>query len=386
MSLAAPRRIWFWQNIFSPHMAGLAVALARKGSEVTYVAERAMTEDRVLQGWSPPKLDGVTLRLMGSPDKVAELVTSAPPDCDHICSGIRGNGMVAVAQRALAAHGLRQWTIMETVDDAGWRGAFKRLEYRRLFMKSRRHLQGVLAIGHRMPNWVAARGVPPGLVFPFAYFLPDADLTLARSQRESGPFRFVFAGQLIPRKRVDWLITALAGLSNQDFELWVVGTGLQEPALRALAKSGLRYRVRWLGQLPLTDVSFILAQADCLVLPSVHDGWGAVVSEALMAGTPAICSDACGAAGVVRASGLGGVFGSADRTALARLLEQALNKAPLALAESAALAGWATSLSGRAGAAYLLQILDHADGRSARPLPPWSPVTVASCDRALNGE
>lgn len=49
-----------------------------------------------------------------------------------------------------------------------------------------------------------------------------------------------------------------------------------------------------------------MARADVLVLPSWHDGWGAVVSEALMAGTPAIASDACGSAGVVRASGVGG--------------------------------------------------------------------------------
>lgn len=385
MSMTALRRIWLWQNIFSPHMAGLAVALTRLGCAVTYVAEREMTDDRVQQGWNPPVLDGVTLQLMASRDMVDELVASAPPDCIHICSGIRGNGMVAVAQRALARRKRRQWTVMETVDDAGWRGALKRLEYRRLFVLNRRHLQGVLAIGHSLPDWVAARGVPPGLVFPFAYFLPDTDLSMARRQREPGPFRFVFAGRLIPLKRVDWLVAALAGLPTQAFELWIVGAGPDEPALRLLAGSELGAKVRWLGQLPLTEVPAVLAQADCLVLPSVHDGWGAVVSEALMAGTPVICSDACGSAGVVRASGFGGVFSSADRAALTLLLEQALAKGPLPSAESADLAGWAECLGGRAGADYLMQILDHADGRIARPLPPWSQAAVAPCIGSSRG-
>ncbi|WP_162527450.1 glycosyltransferase family 4 protein [Casimicrobium huifangae] len=389
MSIAPPRRIWLWQNIFSPHMAGLAVALARRGCEVTYVAEQALTADRAQQGWLPPSLEGVTLKLMRSAAAVDELVASAPPDGIHICSGIRSNGMVAVAQRALGQRRLCQWVVMETVDDVGWRGVLKRLAYRRLFMQKRQQVQGVLAIGHRTPGWVAARGVPPDRVYPFAYFLPGPDLSLPRGVREAGPFRFVFAGQLIPRKRVDWLINALAALPDPAAELWIVGGGPDEPALRALVDRGLGDRVRWLGQMPLPDVPDVLAQADCLVLPSVHDGWGAVVSEALMVGTPVICSDACGAAGVVWAGGAGGVFPAADRALLALLLEQALAGGPVTTAARLSLAGWAECLCGQAGADYLLRILDHADGRpssASRPLPPWSQVSTAPCAEARTDE
>jgi glycosyltransferase involved in cell wall biosynthesis len=371
MSIPASRRIWLWQNIFSPHMAGLAVALARQGCEVTYVAEQAMSDDRVQQGWNLPLLDGVALKLMATPKAVDEMVASAPPDCIHICSGVRGNGMVGVVQRAIARHGLRQWVMMETVDDSGWRGKLRRLAYQHLFRRSRPYLQGVLAIGHSMPEWVAARGVSSGLVFPFAYFLPETDLASARIQRAPGPFRFIFAGRLIPLKRVDWLMAELANLTNQTPELWIVGAGPEETVLRTLAGKRLGDRVRWLGQLPLKKVPAVLAQADCLVLPSVHDGWGAVVSEALMVGTPVICSDACGSAGVVRASGFGGVFGGAYHASLSNLLEQVLANGPLPSGEKAALAEWAACLGGRAGAAYLLQVLDHVDGRVSRPLPPW---------------
>lgn len=337
-----------------------------------------MSGDRAAQGWAVPDLPGVALVYAATPHAVHQTVAGAPLESVHICQGIRGNGLVSAAQRALAQRGLRQWVVMETVDDSGWRGILRRLEYRRLFMQRRRQVQGILTIGHRTPAWVAARGVPPDRVFPFAYFLPDAPSPPPNRQREPGPFRFVFAGRLIPLKRVDWLITALAGLADPAFELWLVGAGPEEAALRELAGRALGDRVRWLGQLPLPGVTAVMAQADCLVLPSVHDGWGAVVSEALMVGTPVICSDACGAAGVVRASGLGGVFGSADRAALSRLLAEALGKGPLPRAERGALAEWAGCLGGRAGAAYLLQILDHADGRSARPLPPWSLATRAS--------
>lgn len=90
-----------------------------------------------------------------------------------------------------------------------------------------------------------------------------------------------------------------------------------------------------------------------------------------MVGTPVICSDACGAAGVVRASSRGGVFERDDRAGLVRLLERAIGAGRPSSAERASLAAWASCLGADAGADYLLEILDHVDGRGARPLPPW---------------
>ena len=71
-----PRTIWIWQTIVSPHMAGLAAALARRGCNVTYVAEQVMSADRALQGWSPPLLEDVRLELVSSPESVCKLVAS----------------------------------------------------------------------------------------------------------------------------------------------------------------------------------------------------------------------------------------------------------------------------------------------------------------------
>jgi len=116
------------------------------------------------------------------------------------------------------------------------------------------------------------------------------------------------------------------------------------------------------------------------VLPSRHDGWGAVVSEALMAGTPVVCSDSCGSAGVVRASGQGGVFRSGDREALLSMLKQVIAKGRLPSTDKLSLASWAESLGESAGAAYLLQILDHVVGHIARPSPPWLATARASND------
>lgn len=367
--------IWFWQRIVTPHMAGLAVALAKQGHAVTYVAEEQMSEHRAQQGWRPPSLDSVHLRIVPDAARVFSAVAEAAADSIHICQGVRANGLVSVAQKALKQRNLRQWIVMETVSDHGWRGAIKRVLYRLLFARWRSHLQGVLASGWRTGDWVVARGVPASMVFPFAYFLPDATTSAVDKPDVKAPFRFLFVGQFIELKRLSLLIDALGNLatsSGSDFRLQVVGSGPLEASLRSHAERVLGQRLDWIGRLPMERVREAMANADCLVLPSRYDGWGAVVSEALMAGTPAITSDACGSAGVVRASQAGGVFPTGDVEALRDLLDKALSAGSMATLQRRQLAEWGACLGAKAGASYLGGIIRHVQGSQPRPAPPWS--------------
>jgi len=363
--------IWFWHKIVSPHMAGLASALARLGCKVTYVAEQELSADRVKLGWRMPQMNGVHLRFSADNEAVHALAQQATTSSVHICEGIRANGTVAVAQRTLSRQGLRQWVVMETVDDAGVWGIVKRWEYDRLFRCKAGLLEGVLAIGHRTMDWIIARGMGAERVYPFAYFLPQAGNRDHAVYREVGSFRFLFVGQFIELKRLDLLISTLKEFANREFELLVVGNGPEERHLRMLAESALPGRVRWLGRRPQAEVPAIMSQADCLVLPSRHDGWGAVISEALMVGTPVICSDACGAGGVVKASGFGGVFVSDRVDELRARLDEQLKSEPISLEDRRQLASWASALGAEAGARYLVKILDYSANGGARPMPAW---------------
>lgn len=369
--------LWFWQTVISPHMAALASACAARGHRVTYVAQVGMTEDRLRQGWAVPKMPGVVLRLAGTATAMRQAAEDAPPQAVHICQGLRGNGLVGVAQRTLRQRHARQWVVMETVEDSGWRGVIKRLLYSAIFLRWRSGLQGVLATGWRTPSWVQARGVSPGKVFPFAYFLPETRLPAVQDLLPGGrPFRVLFVGQLIELKRLGLLLDVLAAVSKSDvpeFCVQVIGSGPLDDALRATSQRLLGTRAEWMGAMPMHEVRRRMAMADVLVLPSRYDGWGAVVSEALMAGTPAIVSAACGSAGVVQASGTGGVFPVDDREALAALLARVIHAGPVPVPARRALADWAQCLGADAGTAYLERILAHAEGRATRPLPPWQP-------------
>jgi glycosyltransferase involved in cell wall biosynthesis len=351
-------------------MMGLAAALSELGVNVTYVAERRMSADRKEQGWLEPEAGGVVIEIAGEQQAVHQLVAGAPEDSIHICQGIRANGLVGAAQKHLAVREITQWVVMETVMDVGWRGIIKRFEYTRLFRKKRSAITGVLATGYQTPQWLVQRGVPEEKVFPFAYFLEKGEPLEAIAEPE-GPFRFIFVGQFIPLKRLDLLIAALGELTDQNFELVVIGSGPLDNVFRTQAESVLGDKVDWVGKLPSNEVRAYMAVADCLILPSLYDGWGAVISEALMCGTPVICSDTCGSAGVVDKSGVGIVFRADDAGELKTSLEAALHVGPVSTKQRSGTVAWSEALGVKAGAQYLLDILTAELSDSEKPRPPW---------------
>ncbi|MFA7580143.1 glycosyltransferase family 4 protein [Castellaniella sp.] len=365
--------IWFWQRIISPHMAGLAASLARNGRKVIYIVEQSMSKDRRELGWQVPKFDGIDLRYVTTAVEVKKEVESAPLDSIHICQGLRANGLIGQAQRLLDSRGLQQWAIMETIDETGLRGCVKRGVYRALLYYWRSRLSGILAIGVRMPRWFEERGFPYDKIFPFAYFLPEP-IALEIPSRTNHRYRILFVGQLIERKRLDLLICALGELLRRgfvNFSLQVVGSGVLAQSLQAHAAKVLGERLEWTGQLPMSDIQKLMARADVLVLPSRHDGWGAVVSEAMMVGTPAIVSRSCGCAGVVEASGFGSVFKTGKALELAGLLEQHVTQGCIQQHDRHVLRSWSVCLGADVGADYLESILMYRNGGAARPEPPW---------------
>ena len=112
--------VWFWQDIISPHMAGLANALARKGVKVVYVAEQNITDDRLDQGWNCPDLNGVEFKLCHNKDVAKLLSNNCNKNSIHICQGVRANRSIGVAQKILKKRNINQWVFMETVDSKSY--------------------------------------------------------------------------------------------------------------------------------------------------------------------------------------------------------------------------------------------------------------------------
>jgi glycosyltransferase involved in cell wall biosynthesis len=368
--------IWFWQQIVTPHMTGLATALVRRGFKVTYVANQILSKERIRLGWQMPDLGKVNLRLAKSKDIVIRHALNAPKNSIHFCQGLRGNGLVGDAQLILRKRGLKHWAMLETIDDSGLLGFIKKVIYRIIFFHWRRHLTGVLAIGHNAADWFTERGMKKNRIYPFAYFLKEpminSSLKFSIKDKKESLFRFIFVGELINLKKVDNLINAIAKLQLNTIELWIVGDGPEKKRLYSLANLLLPGKVRWFGVLPNKQISNVILQADCLVLPSRYDGWGAVVSEALMVGTPAICSHKCGSSVIVKASKVGSIFYTNKKNSLVNSLRNQYKKGPIDFNERKKVMKWARCLGSNAGAKYLESILNHENNKLNLIKLPWN--------------
>ncbi len=92
-----------------------------------------------------------------------------------------------------------------------------------------------------------------------------------------GPLRLVTVGQLIPRKAVDVLLEAVAGIPDLHDRLSVVGDGPDRHALEARAES---LPVEFVGPVPMPEVPVRLRQAEVFLFPTRLDGWGMALLEA----------------------------------------------------------------------------------------------------------
>jgi glycosyltransferase involved in cell wall biosynthesis len=110
-----------------------------------------------------------------------------------------------------------------------------------------------------------------------------------------GRLRAVFAGRLLAWKGLRLAVAALARPEAAGWLLDVYGEGEEEAPCRRLATDlGVAERVRFRGRVAREHLLATLAGADALLFPSLHDGAGWVVAEALAAGCPVVCLDLAG--------------------------------------------------------------------------------------------
>jgi glycosyltransferase involved in cell wall biosynthesis len=125
---------------------------------------------------------------------------------------------------------------------------------------------------------------------------PGAAQTAAVRVRLALPEHFILTlATLEPRKGLDVLIAALARLGTAAPALLVAGQpGWGGVALDATARAaGLREgSVRQLGRIDDAELAVVLRAADALVAPSLAEGFGLPVAEAMAVGTAVVCSDA----------------------------------------------------------------------------------------------
>ena len=129
-------------------------------------------------------------------------------------------------------------------------------------------------------------------------FRPVTDkerIDLLRKKYELGDNPYILSvGTLQPRKNYEMLIRAFEPVADSyDHQLIIAGGHgwMYEQIQKEIDQQGLGQRIRLIGFVDDQDLPALYSQASLFVFPSLYEGFGIPVLEAMACGVPAISSD-----------------------------------------------------------------------------------------------
>jgi glycosyltransferase involved in cell wall biosynthesis len=189
-----------------------------------------------------------------------------------------------------------------------------------------------------------AMGVPAEKVHVIPYGVRLDRFTPAEPP-PADSFEVLFAGQIGLRKGIPYLLEAFHRLRHPRKHLTLVGSVQDD--LRPLLATLPTEDVTFTGNIPQPQLAHRMSASHVLVLPSVEEGFGLVMAQAMACGCPVIASSATGAEHLFADNEAGFIVAPRDIGTLADRLQQLADNPALRQQISAAalacvhhLGGW----------------------------------------------
>jgi glycosyltransferase involved in cell wall biosynthesis len=202
-----------------------------------------------------------------------------------------------------------------------WELGLPDVDYRRLVQETQSAQAWIVASSFTKATLVE-HGVPAAKISVVPYGVDLDWFTPARGPRpRTGPLRVLFVGTINQRKGIRYLVDALERLDTSQVQLTVCGRVVDD--LSVLRSSRTTIDIR-----PNVNAEELRAQyraADVFVLPSLAEGFGHVLLEALACGTPVITTTRSAGPDLIRDGLEGMVIRPADSTTLAATLQWCLD-------------------------------------------------------------
>lgn len=116
-----------------------------------------------------------------------------------------------------------------------------------------------------------------------------------RAEGTGHPLQLLAVGSIVPRKGYDVLVDALATLPERDWRLVIAGADDRAPATATALReriidAGLASNIRLAGAVDAPTLSALYARTDVFVMPSLFEGYGMAIAEAMARGLPIVCT------------------------------------------------------------------------------------------------
>ncbi|MBQ0060656.1 MAG: glycosyltransferase [Bacteroidales bacterium] len=365
-------RIVFWQNCLSPHQLPYILELGNVCGvdEVVVVAETDILQSRSDLGWNIDEND-TSVKTIISPDEstIDCLLNFVPEDTWHLFSGIRGFKMVFDAFKKSLEYNTHRGLITESpmtyAYGVNW-GKPLWMHKIRYIIQDKKYfpfIEVIFGIGEDACSFFRSLN-STWKVVPFSYCtnqLPFID-NITDSE-----LKVCFVGALSKRKSVKTLLRIVAYFSKESMSVSICGTGPERRKLEHFVQKKRMNNVSFLGAVKNTILPSVLAKQDILVLPSIHDGWGAVVNEAFQQGLYVICSGACGAKALLKDKKRGSVFRTGSSRDLRLHLQYCLTHLDEVRQSRIERYDWASHhIDGKSIARYMADVLKGYD-----VIAPW---------------
>ena len=165
------------------------------------------------------------------------------------------------------------------------------------------------------------------------YEIPEDRVTVIHNAVDTSRFRhleigknprsLLYVGRIDKRKGLEFLIRSMPIVRNRlaDVQLLVCGKGRSLEKMKALVgRLHLQGNVSFLGFVPDDQLNELYNRAHCAVVPSIFEGFGITVIEAIAAGTRVVGTDVDGIREILQSAEAGRLVPYGDRPALAEAI------------------------------------------------------------------
>lgn len=357
----------FWQNILSIHQSAFINALSIN-HEVILIVEKASDTIRQQSGWNLPDFGCKKIIINPNLNEINRLIDNYA-DAMHVLSGLEVTFKQYKLTQKLLNGKFKVICYLEPFNDSGFKGLLRILKYKVLSIRYKRRLLAILPTGQMGVEQYKRIGFKN--VFEWGYFTETPKSKIIDYQKAPKSPKLLFVGSLDTRKNILFLLNSMTSDPLTEIELTIIGNGPLKDAVERATQ--LHNNISYLGTKTNDDVKKMMYKHDILVLPSIFDGWGAVVNEALNSGMRVVCSDRCGASALLGESWRGSVFRSGDMQNFLDVMEQQLRIGIFSDKDREEIEVWCrANISGEAATDYFLQICSYQLGeRNISPSAPW---------------
>lgn len=361
----------FWQYCLSMHQSAFLRNLARK-HKVTLLVDKEWAENRKELGWEKPDLEGVEVFISPNEEKINSIFESKPKAI-HSFGGIDAFPFVYKALKLAIKKRVKITIHLEPLNLDGLKGKVRIFKYWLFKLRFNQYIDAILVKGFLGRACYEKVGFSKDKIWDWAYFTEDHE-ALSSPSMDIGDQKspsFLFVGALIDRKNIVPVLEEVVPMSAGISKFSVIGVGPLEDEVKKIASTN--DKIQFLGKKSNNEVKALMASHDYLILPSLFDGWGAVVNEALMAGTRVIVSNKSGAASLLLNEQRGYVFSLNGSPSFKEIFQKAIDGGPTTPEERETIQQWAhKKITGMQGAEYFFRITKYLYGNEvSRPIAPW---------------